>query len=154
MEQGNEHIIYFRASISVDRVIIWRLDDGLHVAQRPDLGGLRETADVVGLGAGEDVRLLDVEARGAVRVLGDAERRRPPPRSPALLVLPQSHAQLPPRLPDVVAAAGAVDAVDDIGLLVLRQLVLVPRTEDVADGGDGLGDKGDPDPPPESPEVV
>ena len=66
--------------------------------------------------------LVEVGLGGGVGAEG-GEGLGAPPARPVLL---HPAAQLPPRLPDVAAAAGAADGVAYIRALVLAQLVLVP----------------------------
>ena len=72
---------------------------------------------------GQDVRLVEVGMGGGVAAEGGEGLGAHPARAVLLYI----GAQLPPRLPAVAAAAGAADGVDDIRVLVLAQLVLVPR---------------------------
>ena len=92
------------------------------MTEAADVGGLQEEPDAILCFRGQDVRLNEVGLAGGVAAEG-GEGFGAPPARPVLLY---PGAQLPPGLPDVVAAAGATDGVGYIRALVLAQLVLVP----------------------------
>ena len=102
--------------------MVWSLDDRPpFFTEAADVAGLQEEPDPILCFRGQDVLLVEVWLGGGVSAEG-GEGLGAPPARPVLLY---PGAQLPPGLPDVVAAAGATDGVGYIRARVLAHLVLV-----------------------------